>query len=550
MQNWENYMYNKLFKRKGEKMSSCLGLYIEKNLIKYAKVNIDHETVKVDSFDVKFYDKLSDAIKQIIDETNSYNTPICVNLLNEKYYEFDIFSLLSKADIPRVIETEFQSICDKEEYNINALEYRNLIVKNIEDREKLKVILISANKTEISNKVNLLGENNFLGLVSLPICISTLVNSLHDENAMIVNIEEKTTLTTIVEGKIYDIKVLNEGSKDFLDQINKKENSYSKAYNICKNTTIFTSINSDLKIDQEENDYLDEIMPTLYNILSRVKENIEKSSVDIQKVYITGTGAVISNIDLYFNEYIGSDVKVEILKPYFVTSESHNLKDYIEVNSAIALALGYLGMEFSGINFRKNKISKVYNLLKKDDKNIIKIKGKLKKKNKELIDKYLYWFESVLIIIILAFLFVSGIITGNLKNKNRKAEDVIADTNSQISTIKDDIEKIKSKINSYEILLENINSKNGASTEKTSVKNSIPNLLNEIINIIPKEVQLVSIENTSSKHIKIIAQSDKYEQLGYFKVQLKNQEVLLNVTSDQGTKNGDFIIITIEGDLP
>ena len=43
-------------------MSNCLGLYIEENLIKYAKVSKDHDNLKVESFGVKFYDKLGQAI--------------------------------------------------------------------------------------------------------------------------------------------------------------------------------------------------------------------------------------------------------------------------------------------------------------------------------------------------------------------------------------------------------------------------------------------------------------------------------------------------------
>ena len=34
-------------------MPSCLGLYIEKNLIKYAKVTKDHDFIKVDSFGIR-----------------------------------------------------------------------------------------------------------------------------------------------------------------------------------------------------------------------------------------------------------------------------------------------------------------------------------------------------------------------------------------------------------------------------------------------------------------------------------------------------------------
>ena len=53
-------------------MPTCLGLYIEKNLIKYAKVSKEHEATKVEAFGVKFYEKIGDAIGQIVEETFSY----------------------------------------------------------------------------------------------------------------------------------------------------------------------------------------------------------------------------------------------------------------------------------------------------------------------------------------------------------------------------------------------------------------------------------------------------------------------------------------------
>ncbi len=39
-------------------MASCLGLYIESNVIKYAKVSKEREALKIESFGMKFYDKL------------------------------------------------------------------------------------------------------------------------------------------------------------------------------------------------------------------------------------------------------------------------------------------------------------------------------------------------------------------------------------------------------------------------------------------------------------------------------------------------------------
>ena len=82
-----------------------------------------------------------------------------------------------------------------------------------------------------------------------------------------------------------------------------------------------------------------------------------------------------------------------------------------------------------------------------------------------------------------------------------------------------------------------------------NIKKAIPNLLNSIMSVIPRDVQLTSIENTTSKHIVISAQAEKYEQLGYFTAILKTEGILLNVESSSGLKQSSVVKITIEGDL-
>ena len=550
-------------------MPSCLGLYVEKNLIKYAKVTKDHDLIKVDSFGVKFYEKIGEAISQIVKETFSYKIPISINLSNEMYNYFQIFSLLNKNDIPKAIKTEFESICDENEYNYNALETRNIIVASLQDREKLRVIHVAANKTEINNKVQMLEGNRIGAIVPVPISLPNLIDAKQKENVMIVNIEEKTTLTTILDNNIYDVQILEEGSKQILDAINAKENSYAKAYNICKNTTIYTASSQDLQIDTDTNDYLDEIMPTLFNILSQVKNQIENSSGDIEKVYITGTGSVISNIDLYFTEYLGN-VRCEILKPYFISTglKNINIKDYIEVNPAISLALNYLGVGVTGMNFRKvsfsERISEIASIqiggAKKVKDNGKSNNAKTKKANLDFsfdltgrldsIEKILLRVCTCLLSLIIMFITLSGIVTLQMKFKKKEVEDVINDTNAQIANVESDNTKINAKITSYQELIDKLNQTNEALAEKYSLKDAIPNLLNQIMYVIPQDVQITSIENTNTRHIKIVAQSERYEQLGYFKGQIKNQAILLNVTSDQGIKNGEYAVITIEGELP
>ena len=110
--------------------------------------------------------------------------------------------------------------------------------------------------------------------------------------------EEKTTLTTIVDQKIYNVDKLEEGMETILTSISEKENSYSKAYEICKNTTIYTMEGKEL-LEEGENLYLEDVMPTLYTIVQKVKDVVENSMKNIDRIYITGTGSIINNIDLY-----------------------------------------------------------------------------------------------------------------------------------------------------------------------------------------------------------------------------------------------------------
>ena len=80
-----------------------------------------------------------------------------------------------------------------------------------------------------------------------------------------------------------------------------------------------------------------------------VDESLEK----IDKVYLTGTLAVINNIDIYFQDAL-KNVPCEIVRPSFININSKiNIKDYIEVNSAISIALQGLDKKNTEINFTK-----------------------------------------------------------------------------------------------------------------------------------------------------------------------------------------------------
>lgn len=544
-------------------MTSCLGIYVEPNIIKYAKISKDHDVLRVESFGIKFYSKLGDAIDQVINDTYSYKTPISINLSEESYQYFSMFTLLNKSDMKKAIQTEFESFCAEKGINKNGVETRYILVNTIDDKEKVKVIHMSVNKNSIISQEQPFMEYKVSTIAPMSMSIVNIANLKQKENVLIVNMENETTLTTIVDQKIYQIDKIQNGALEVLEGIKVKENSYSKSYEICKNSTIYTMEGQELQ--EEENEYLDNIMPTLYNIATQVRDLVANSTLKIDKIYLTGTLSVINNIDLYFQEILQSE-KVEILKPFFIKDTLKvNIKDYIEVNSAIALALQGLEYGIRDVNFKKqtlkNNVDEIFgkfNIGKKDetDKKQNAILSSIFSTNfKGKFDMTERWLLRVLggaLILTIVYSGFSIFLNKEISKKNTEIAEVKQDANSKIEAVEKDINSVKNRTSEYERLSENLRNISNQVSETNKNRNNIPNLLSQIMHSIPQGVQITSIENPSSKHIIIQAQSQKYEQLGYFKAILKTQGILSpsTVVSSVGERSGEVVKVRIEGDLP
>lgn len=536
-------------------MSSCLGLFIEEHVIKYSKVSKEKDAIKVESFGVKFYDKINEAISQIIKETYSQKTPISINISEEMYNNFDMFAMLTKSDLQKAIKMEFESYCTEKEYNPNAFETRYAVTENKTDKQKIKIIHIAENKIELNKRIQEIEGYRLVNASPISVSIPNLINTEEYKNCMIVNMENKTTITTIINNKIYNIDTLDEGAEEFLSKINLKENSYGKAYEICKNTTIYTSEGRELQ--NEDTSYLSDIMPTLFTIAEKVKKIMEEYTEKFEKVYITGTGALINNVDLYFQEYF-SETTCEILRPYFVIqTKDLSIKDYIEVNSAISIALMGVGEGITGMNFKKQSL---FDML--PDFLKIEIGGEGNKKDKsglltwdlnqklDIIEKNLLRGAAGLLILIVIYTAFSSLLNNQITKKQQEADNSINNTKAQISLANQDNETIKTKLNEYTTLIKNIEEENNKQSDRNKTRNAIPNLLNQIMSIVPENVQLTSIENITGTHVVIDAQSNKYEQLGYLKAKIKTDVILTNVISTAGQKDNNTVTVRIEGDLP
>ena len=305
-----------------------------------------------------------------------------------------------------------------------------------------------------------------------------------------------------------------------------------------------------------------------YNIIGTVKKIVDQSLTSIDRVYITGTASVINNIDIYFQEYL-QDVKCEILKPYFInnTKAKVNIKDYIEVNSPIALALQGLGEGVNGINFKKETIKdRLSDILKIEvgnskakDGAMSKLSGKLNldlkfdfKEKLTALEQTLLRISVGLLMLILVYAGVSAYLNYSINKKEEEIIKATTDVSTQIQKINDDDTIIKSKTSKYVSMTERLENLNAKAEEKSKRKNAIPTLLNQIMFSIPKGVQITSIENTSGTKVVINAQASTYDQLGYLKASIKNYEILTNVISDSGEKQTQdgLIKTTIEGNLP
>ena len=535
-------------------MPSYLGMYIEDNLIKYAKVSKEKDKIKVESFGVKFYTNISQAIKQIVEETYSFKTPISINLTQETYQYFNMFSQLTKKDLEKSVQLEFETYCTEKGYNTNSMETR-YVVNNIVEDGKFKIINISENKIELT-KLKQKFEGYKLDMIApISMTVPNIINLEEKENALIVNIEDKTTITKIVDRNITEVIQFDEGSTEILDKINLKENSYSKAYEICQNTTIYTSDSQDFV--EEQSRYLEDIMPTLYTIVGNVQKVINESTDKIEKVYITGTLSCVNNIDLYFQEYLGK-VKCEILKPYFLQNltKAVNIKEYVEVNSAISLALQGLGEGIKGINFKKtNSLEKIFNITLGGENGGKKKMGKpfeLNDFKDKITPKEMWMIRSVVSLLIFFVIYssFSVLLVNKIYEKQDEADMIKTKISSQISRIQADTKILNGKTTQYSTLISDLQEVNEKISDMNASKNLIPNLLNQIMNSIDETVQITSIENTTGRHIVIVAQSPKYPGLGYFKTILKTKNILQNVVSGSSMKQNGVITVTIEGELP
>ena len=538
-------------------MQSCLGIQIENNIFKYAKVQKEKDSIKVEAFNVVFYENLNRTIDRIVEETNSFKTPIVVNLSNEKYEYIQAPALLGKNDRKSHVEIEFEEICEDKKINKDTIDKRFLFTTEPENLDKIRTIAIYAEQGELEQKKLNFSKYKLAEVSPLSTSITNLIEKNEKENSVIINIEIKTKITTILKNEIVKIDTIDEGMGEILEKIDSVENSRQKSYEVCKNTTIYTQGSENVS---EGNEHLESIMPTLNTIAMKVKNIIETNGIGITKIYITGLATAINNIDLYFQDFF-TDVKCEILRPFFSNTSSikTSIKDYIEVNSAIALALDGIGYGFDELNFLTTKTSSKTGMVKSARNPIPNIKDSFNRGGGSVESKKLLPFEwvfirisIVMLLIIIGYVTVTMSIDSKIQKENEKVKIEISNAEKEVQKAEMDIKTVNAQTAEYKMATEELKKLEENGLSSTIVpKSAIPNLLYRLMEITPSFVQILTIENTEGTKMVITAQSKYYEQLGFLKAAISTNDYLLNVKTTSGVKDSEGLVsIRIEGYLP
>ena len=579
-------------------MPNCLGVYVEKNLIKYAKVSRDKASTHFEilAYGVKFYENLEETVKSVINETNSTADELCMNISRENYVEFNVFNKLKPKEIKELLTTEFSSYCNEKGVPASVWEMRYSLVRNTNNPDSYKAICVTADKAELSNLWQMFETERLTSLSAMPF---TIMNVLKDkglgEQSAIVNIEDETTVTVITKGEVAKVVSIPIGMEEILSSLADRFNSYSKAYEACKGVTITFDDTYNFSDDQKQ--VMEILLPSMYDLRERVKKAISEYGAEIRKVYLTGTGVVINNLDLYFGEVFDAQT-CEILKPFFINRDANNAKDIIEVNSAVALAMNGVGLNDKALDFcagsqtflggdvikkkwkklisqeTLDKVKEKLLSIKKVQKNPKVEQGEALKPNVEFdenvgsgeiinaepeteyvsvgLDSFDKWLIRVAVSLGLAFFTYSGLsyYTNNIiEAKTNEAVKNIQTTKNQILNVESDIDFVETQAMEYKSKTDKL--AKILETIKMTAEHSfsVPNFMSQLMFIIPEDVRVTSVTITTDNQVTIEASSGKYAQLGYFVSRLKLEKALNNVDMEVLSMDSD-IKIKINGELP
>ncbi len=560
-------------------MSGCLGIFIGEKIVKYAKLNSNAQgRVTIGKTGIKFINRDKfETIRELLNEVNHENLPISINLLSESYENITLINKLSKADMAKVINIEFEDICEKKGLRPNDFEKKYTITGEDQKNEAINITLVREKKETLNTIKESLPGTNIAGIIPQRLAIPNLVPP-SESNYIIVNLEEQTQVITVIKGKVKKNTFITLGIGNILEALSENLNSYTKAYEVCKAMNVYGENTGNVPVECER---LAE--PIIQDMIHRIESQIMEIKNDVNKIYITGVGTMFSNIDLLFKEYFNMDAT--LLKPHFIDEKANlaNLGDILEVNSAISLAYEVLYPRYKDLNFAKGKtmsekISEMLTPKKKEPKKLVStvnmteeerelaktrenLQKDIKKAKKPLVienvnfDKITSTISKINIVAscaLVTYMAIGIFFDMQIVNSQSDFLEKSKEINEITRKIDDDIKYVESQTKEYQEVnnyvsttIEKINNKE---IGKLSTYN-VAHFMQSIMSVIPANVNVESLSSNDSKHVTMNVKATTYNELGYFISKLKLEGTLNNIKINKIT-HGAEIQVEIGGDLP
>ena len=154
-----------------------------------------------------------------------------------------------------------------------------------------------------------------------------------------------------------------------------------------------------------------------------------------------------------------------------------------------------------------------------------------------------------ILLAVIVFAGFSMYITSINEKTKQKVETSISEQEKEIAKINADKQSINERKEEYSNLLRRLSQKSSSNNqEQNTEKDSVPNLLTSIANLIPKNLTITKIIE-KNRRVTITAQTSTYEQFGYFLDKLKDNSILTNVVTTKENKANGILEFKLEGDL-
>ena len=541
--------------------NSCLGIYFDKNIVKYAKLEKTSDgTLNVKNHAVKFVknDNIKDAVYSAITESNSMDIPVVINAPDASYSDFKVLKQISALDRNNIIKLEFEEWCDKNAKSTEEYMYVQTISDVVQEEHYSGEIAITS-RTLVKTYEEI-GPKKMNAMYPYELTLVS-ANDVEDLDYILVNLDNSLSVTTVINNKKTETVFYNVGMKQILDQFEDLLGSYTKAYEACKEINVFSdSENSTNKVQFEQI-----VEPVLQEVLQKVQDTVNKNRTNVSKIYITGIGTLFTNIDTLFTEYF--NFRTEIYKPRFISDigDVRNMAEVLETLPAINLAKYFIENTKTTIDFIKAQYTsldvpftdKVKMILSgKKGKNAPKRAPRTNTKfNIEKLYTALVYPVAILIVAVIGYNVFTNIYVNTLNGYIADYENKISEYTDTIKKIDNDKVTISNNTAKYKNVNDTIDELVEAVTENKLTKYTTYNVASftqKLAKILPKNVTLNFIESDDNKHVTIGAKSSTYPDLGYLVANLRlNPDILENIEITEVSDNvNDVITIEIEGDLP